>query len=81
LILYGNTNIVESDLPHRKTLTRLITAAYENQQDELKSGALGRISFTADIWSDPQLTSFMAITSHCMSRNEDHHLCLVSRLL
>jgi hypothetical protein len=27
-------------------------------------GSLGRVSFTSDIWSDPQLASFLAMTAH-----------------
>ena len=33
-------------------------------------GALGKISFTADCWSDPNLMPFMAITAHW----SDHHV-------
>ena len=25
---------------------------------------MGKISFTTDVWSDPNMTSFMAITAH-----------------
>ncbi|KAF8902745.1 hypothetical protein CPB84DRAFT_1629318, partial [Gymnopilus junonius] len=31
--------------------------------DEIKS-SLGHVSFTSDIWSDPNLTLFMALTCH-----------------
>lgn len=42
--------------------------------------ALGRISFTSDCWSDPNLTSFLALTAHFIAR-ENGHLVLHNRLL
>jgi ketopantoate reductase len=43
--------------------------------------SLGRISFTSDIWSDPNLTSFMAVTTHFCLRDEAGRLSIASRLL
>ena len=43
--------------------------------------ALGRISFTTDLWTDPILRAFMAVTVHYLMRNEDNRLILRTRLL
>ncbi len=37
--------------------------AYDALVKEIE-GSLGRVSFTSDIWSDPQLASFLAMTAH-----------------
>ncbi len=46
----------------------------------LFQSALGRISFTSDCWSDPNLVSFLALTAHFIAR-ENGHLVLRNRLL
>jgi hypothetical protein len=43
--------------------------------------ALGRISFTSDCWSDPNLTSFLALTAHFMVRDSNGQLILRNHLL
>lgn len=50
--------------------------------------ALGKISFTADVWSDPNLVPFMAMTGHWiqvktihMSEGPQHILSLRSELI
>ncbi|KAJ7159172.1 hypothetical protein C8R43DRAFT_819869, partial [Mycena crocata] len=62
----------DSDLPHRTALTDLIFAeygeAYKQLVAELKT-AYGRISFTSDIWSDPNLRSFLGLTAHFCIRD------------
>jgi hypothetical protein len=42
---------------------------------------LGRISFTSDCWSDPNLTTFLALTAHFMARDMNDQLVLRSHLL
>jgi len=45
-------------------------------------GSLGRVSFTSDIWSDPNLTSFLAITAHfCRCPDGPGSLEITHRLL
>ena len=44
-------------------------------------GALGRISFTSDCWSDPNLFSYMAVTVHFCARDINGHLEIRNRLL
>jgi hypothetical protein len=41
----------------------------------------GRIAFTSDLWSDPNLRSFMAITGHFSSKDEHGNLVICNRLL
>ncbi len=43
--------------------------------------SLGRISFTADLWTDPILRAFMAVTAHYIIRVEDRRLVLKGRLI
>jgi hypothetical protein len=46
----------------------------------LFQSALGRISFTSDCWSDPNLASFLALTAHFVVR-ENGRLVLQNKLL
>lgn len=43
--------------------------------------SLGRVSFTSDLWSDPNLTSYMAITAHYCIKDENGNLVVRSRLV
>ncbi|KAJ7572573.1 hypothetical protein C8J56DRAFT_741363, partial [Mycena floridula] len=57
----------DSDIPHRTILReRLIEiwSEYLNELMEAMAGALGKISFTMDMWTDPNLVPFMAVTAH-----------------
>jgi len=47
---------------------------------EIKT-ALGRISFASDVWSDPNLTSFIAMMCHFCKRNRIGSLEVANRLL
>ncbi|KAF8950976.1 hypothetical protein BDZ97DRAFT_1601033, partial [Flammula alnicola] len=59
-------------LPHRTKMTEMILDAYKKRVaatvDELKCSE-GRISFTTDLWSDPVLDSYMAVTAHYLVRD------------
>lgn len=82
--LYGRNNLRENDLPHRTALTKLIYQTYQEEYEELKKDlqhALGRVSFTSDIWSDPNLAAFMAMTSHFCARDKHGHLYIANQLL
>ena len=46
----------------------------------LFQSSLGRISFTSDCWSDPNLVSFLALTAHFVVR-ENGRLVLQNKLL
>ncbi|KAH9036032.1 hypothetical protein EDB83DRAFT_2180553, partial [Lactarius deliciosus] len=83
-ILYGRNNVTERDLPHQTELIELIFKAYEDEHRKLLDGfksALGRISFTSDCWSDPNLTLFLALTAHFMARDVNGNLVLRNHLL
>jgi hypothetical protein len=82
--LYGRKGISDKDLPHQTSLTNMIyrehVEDYRKLICEIKS-ALGRVSFTSDIWSDPNLTSFLAITCHFCQRNNIGVLEVANRVL
>ncbi|CUA78443.1 Putative AC transposase [Rhizoctonia solani] len=68
LILYcGQNKIKESDIPHRHKLAKAAWAMYLLEKEvidaEMKC-ALGHISLTSDLWTDPNSRSFMAVTAH-----------------
>jgi len=82
--LYGRKNVSERDLPHRTALKNMIFRQYLEDHKELLNeikAALGRVSFTADIWSDPNLTSFLAMTCRFSKRNAAGRLEVANRLL
>ncbi|TFK17491.1 hypothetical protein FA15DRAFT_574048, partial [Coprinopsis marcescibilis] len=57
----------DSDIPHRTHIRARIGEIWEEHLSELAEElqrAVGKISFTTDIWSDTNLASFMAITAH-----------------
>ncbi|KAF9042477.1 hypothetical protein BJ165DRAFT_1322752, partial [Panaeolus papilionaceus] len=59
--------VEESGLPHNDALTTKIFTQYlEDYKDLIKElgSSLGRVSVTSDIWSDPNLTPFLAMTCH-----------------
>ena len=83
-VLYGCRNISDKDLPHQTALTNLIYEAYLKDHEQMRKDlqvALGQVSFTSDIWSDPVLTPFMALTAHFCARNEAGRLEIAERLL
>jgi hypothetical protein len=43
--------------------------------------SLGRISFTSDIWSDPNLASYVGVRAHFCAKDISDRLILLSRLL
>lgn len=73
MLYLGDGNIEDKDLPHRTKMTEMIHDAYRQRVratvDELKRSE-GRISFTSDLWSDPVLDSYMAVTAHYLVRDE-----------
>ncbi|VDC02215.1 unnamed protein product [Peniophora sp. CBMAI 1063] len=82
----GNASGVDdAKIPRRDKMTGLIWNSYKCEYDDLLDTlqkSPGRLSFTTDLWSDPNLRSFMAITVHWATRNrKTHRLELASRLL
>ncbi|OJT05329.1 hypothetical protein TRAPUB_3770 [Trametes pubescens] len=83
VILYDAEHLRDEDIPHRTKLRELIRTAHKKHRIEVQvemAGALGRISFTADLWTDPILRAFMAVTAHYIVRI-DKSLVLKTRLL
>lgn len=77
MLYLGAGKIDDRDLPHRHKMTDMIIDAYRSRLDATKEElqrSLGRISFTTDLWSDPNLDSFMAVTVHYYIRDENRRL-------
>ncbi|KAI0309877.1 hypothetical protein OF83DRAFT_1071366 [Amylostereum chailletii] len=83
-----NADITDSDIPHRTKVTDLIyerfCIEYRKMVAEMQN-CPGRISFTTDVWSDPSLNSFMAVTAHYFvertGADGKKHLAYVSQLI
>ncbi|KAF8129409.1 hypothetical protein K438DRAFT_1531550, partial [Mycena galopus ATCC 62051] len=59
----------DSVLPHRTKLSELICTRFQVEYQRMIheiQNALGRVSFTGDIWSRGNLDSHLAITAHYM---------------
>ncbi|KZV66297.1 hypothetical protein PENSPDRAFT_559806, partial [Peniophora sp. CONT] len=67
-ILYLNPDITDDEIPHRTKITEFIFELFSKQYraliDELREAALSRVSFTTDVWTDPHLKPYMAVTAH-----------------
>ncbi|KAF8965563.1 hypothetical protein BDZ97DRAFT_1626044, partial [Flammula alnicola] len=77
MLYLGAGKIEDKDLPHRHKMTDMIFKAYRKRIDatvEEMKRAEGHISFTNDLWSDPNLDSYMAVTSHFYVRDEKGNL-------
>ncbi|KAJ7690407.1 hypothetical protein B0H17DRAFT_911547, partial [Mycena rosella] len=62
--------LTDKEIPHRTKLTRLVFEAWDQYYVELKAAlcaSIGRISFTANIWSSKGLNAYLAITAHWLS--------------
>ncbi|KAF8870156.1 hypothetical protein BD779DRAFT_1409123, partial [Infundibulicybe gibba] len=61
----------DTDIPHRTKIREQIITSWKEHYKVLKgnlASSLGRISFTADIWSDGNRKPYLAITSHWIAR-------------
>ncbi|KAF8148583.1 hypothetical protein B0H34DRAFT_621165, partial [Crassisporium funariophilum] len=77
MLYLGAGKIEDKDLPHRHKMTNMIMDAYKKclaANVEEMQRAEGRISFTDDLWSDPNLDSYLGITSHYYVRDEKGNL-------
>lgn len=73
MLYLGTGKIDNKDLPHRHKMTDMIFAAYKKRMEatvEEMKRAEGRISYTDDLWSDPNLASFLTVSSHFYVRDE-----------
>ncbi|KAJ2985876.1 hypothetical protein NUW54_g9999 [Trametes sanguinea] len=82
LILYASTApelLEEGDIPHRTHMHKLLIKRYASEIQKLRhdlQGALGRISFTCDLWSCRVLKGFMAVTLHYCAKDQTNQLVL-----
>ncbi|KAI8978310.1 hypothetical protein BD414DRAFT_378222, partial [Trametes punicea] len=59
--------LADCDIPHRTQTHKLLIERYATEIEKLRAdlqAALGRISFTCDLWTCRVLKGFMAITLH-----------------
>jgi hypothetical protein len=84
MLCLGDGKLEDKDIPHREKMTSMILDAhaleYRKMREDLKN-ALGRISFTMDLWTDPNLTPFMAVTAHYYARKSDGGIAYRSGLV
>ncbi|KAF8982902.1 hypothetical protein BDQ17DRAFT_1209753, partial [Cyathus striatus] len=84
IIYLAGDDITDEQLPHRTKLTQDILLEHKKMfmklQNDMKD-ALGCISFTTNLWSDPILRSFMAITAHFLLCSTDGKLEYRSALI
>jgi hypothetical protein len=73
LLLLLRSDLQDRDIPHRTKLRETIIEAWESHFKALKldlADAVGKVSFTADLWSDKNLRSYICITAHWIARNK-----------
>ncbi|TFY55049.1 hypothetical protein EVJ58_g8494 [Rhodofomes roseus] len=67
LMMLMRPDMKQEDIPHCTKMMSLVQAAFEEHYKELKvelKGAVGNISFTADVWDSSKRQAFLAITAH-----------------
>ncbi|KAJ3002031.1 hypothetical protein NUW54_g6071 [Trametes sanguinea] len=93
LIIYTSTApepLDDDDIPHRTQTHKILIERYADEIKKLRAdlqlsihemqAALGRISFTCDMWSCRVLKGFMAVTLHYCAKDRHNHLVLRTRL-
>ncbi|KAH6902448.1 hypothetical protein BKA70DRAFT_1113001, partial [Coprinopsis sp. MPI-PUGE-AT-0042] len=73
LLYLGDGKITDKDLPHRTAMTKMILDEHKRELERLREelhNAVGRISYTLDLWSDQNRSSFMAVTAHYIIRTK-----------
>ncbi|KAF5372361.1 hypothetical protein D9615_009320 [Tricholomella constricta] len=63
----GNDKINDDDIPHRTKITQMIYDEHQKMRQQIMAElrkAQGLVSYTIDLWSDPNLVSYMAVTAH-----------------
>ncbi|KAJ3518939.1 hypothetical protein NMY22_g13434 [Coprinellus aureogranulatus] len=70
LCLLLREQLKDSDIPGRTDIRDRVIKAWEEHiktlQTDVETYALGKVSATMDMWSDPNLTPYMAVTIHWM---------------
>ncbi|KAI0919445.1 hypothetical protein AcV7_006181 [Taiwanofungus camphoratus] len=73
LLLYLREDLQEKDIPRRTKVRELIIKAWKIGFDMLKDDlthAIGKISFTLDIWSDQRRRPYLCLTGHWIARDK-----------
>ncbi|KAF8751058.1 hAT family C-terminal dimerization region [Rhizoctonia solani] len=81
LCYVGQGNIQASDIPERRTVSKVSSDLSQNEKDRLKEDmkqAQGRISLTSDLWTDVMERPFMAITSHYVNAVDEDVATLIA---
>ncbi|KAJ2975727.1 hypothetical protein NUW54_g11681 [Trametes sanguinea] len=76
-------HLSDRDIPHRTHIHNLLVREYQEEIENIRrelTNALGRVSFTCDLWSCNSLRGFLAITVHYCSEGEEKQLKLETRL-
>ncbi|EDR13319.1 uncharacterized protein LACBIDRAFT_309051 [Laccaria bicolor S238N-H82] len=77
MLFLGSGKIEEKDLPHWIKMTSLILDEFKKERNSFAQDMRkveGHISYMTDLWSDPNLDSFMAIMVHYMFRRKTGQL-------
>ncbi|KAK0224949.1 hypothetical protein EDD85DRAFT_752286, partial [Armillaria nabsnona] len=59
--------LTDADIPHRTQIWSCIMEIWAKHLKQLSKemqGAIGKISFTCDLWSSANLVPYMAVTAH-----------------
>ena len=73
LLLLLHSDLQDKDIPHCTKLREAIIKAWESHFKALWLGltdTVGKVSFTADLWSDKNLHSYLCITTHWIACNK-----------
>ncbi|KAF5319548.1 hypothetical protein D9619_008318 [Psilocybe cf. subviscida] len=83
-ILFACPYITDAELPHRTRLSKLIELQFEKEYQLMRidiKNALGRVSFTSDVWSRQTMQSFMGVTAHFIAKSPLNVLTMETRLV
>ncbi|KAF8056167.1 hypothetical protein FPV67DRAFT_1424809, partial [Lyophyllum atratum] len=67
LLLFLRPELTDEEIPHRSKVREEIIYTWKASFVQLKAelaSAIGRVSFTMDMWSSRNRTSYLAITCH-----------------
>ncbi|KAJ6543553.1 hypothetical protein DFH09DRAFT_878057, partial [Mycena vulgaris] len=71
-LLFIGAHLDDDDIPHRTKMSQIIServqAEYQKMIHEIQN-AIGRVSYTDDIWTRKNLDLHIAITAHYMVRD------------
>ncbi|SJL00252.1 uncharacterized protein ARMOST_03564 [Armillaria ostoyae] len=75
IFLMLREELTDDDIPRRTQIRKRVMEIWEDHLKQLSKemqGALGKISFTCDMWSNANLVPFMAVTAHWIETKEVH---------